>query len=174
MRALFIGGTGNISGAVSRMAVERGIDLFLFLAPLRQSEPPLAEYVPFVDYQLNNLIKVAHECGKPTGVVINFLATGQSWLAAAGLHTNGYSLARAVLARSGLALADPLPGGAGERMRVRRGRAEARAAGRLAGQGVPPFVPHARRVGVSHAGAGSRLSPQPAVCALQPDVSAGG
>jgi len=35
-------------------------------------------------------------------------------LAAAGLHTNGYSLARAVLARSGVALADPLPGGAGE------------------------------------------------------------
>ena len=27
MRVLFIGGTGNISGAVSRLAVERGIDL---------------------------------------------------------------------------------------------------------------------------------------------------
>lgn len=35
-------------------------------------------------------------------------------LAAAGLHTNGYSLARAVLARSGLGLDDLLPGGAGE------------------------------------------------------------
>ncbi len=35
-------------------------------------------------------------------------------LASQGLHTNGYSLARAVLARSGLGLADPLPGGAGE------------------------------------------------------------
>jgi phosphoribosylformylglycinamidine cyclo-ligase len=35
-------------------------------------------------------------------------------LASHGLHTNGYSLARAVLARSGLALADPLPGGGGE------------------------------------------------------------
>ncbi len=35
-------------------------------------------------------------------------------LASAGLHTNGYSLARAVLARSGLGLGDPLPGGAGE------------------------------------------------------------
>jgi phosphoribosylformylglycinamidine cyclo-ligase len=31
-----------------------------------------------------------------------------------GLHTNGYSLARRVLAASGLTLADPLPGGAGE------------------------------------------------------------
>ena len=29
MRVLFIGGTGNISGAVSRMAVERGIELVL-------------------------------------------------------------------------------------------------------------------------------------------------
>ncbi|MBN2098675.1 MAG: CoA-binding protein [Dehalococcoidia bacterium] len=67
-----------------------GIDLFLFLAPLRQSEPPLAEYVPFVDYQLSNLIKVAHECGKPTGVVINLLATGQSWLAASGLQQKCY------------------------------------------------------------------------------------
>jgi phosphoribosylformylglycinamidine cyclo-ligase len=36
-------------------------------------------------------------------------------LAAAGLHTNGYSLARRVLADSGLALADPLPG-SGERI----------------------------------------------------------
>ena len=35
-------------------------------------------------------------------------------LASAGLHTNGYSLARKVLAASGLGLRDPLPGGAGE------------------------------------------------------------
>jgi phosphoribosylformylglycinamidine cyclo-ligase len=35
-------------------------------------------------------------------------------LASQGLHTNGYSLARAVLGRSGLGLGDPLPGGAGE------------------------------------------------------------
>ena len=35
-------------------------------------------------------------------------------LAGSGLHTNGYSLARRVLAESGLALEDPLPGGAGE------------------------------------------------------------
>jgi len=34
-------------------------------------------------------------------------------LGSAGLHTNGYSLARAVLARSGLRPADALPGGAG-------------------------------------------------------------
>jgi phosphoribosylformylglycinamidine cyclo-ligase len=35
-------------------------------------------------------------------------------LASAGLHTNGYSLARKVRAASGLGLGDPLPGGAGE------------------------------------------------------------
>ena len=35
-------------------------------------------------------------------------------LAANGLHTNGYSLARRVLADSGLALTAPVPGGAGE------------------------------------------------------------
>ena len=35
-------------------------------------------------------------------------------LAAAGLHTNGFSLARRVRAASGLSLGDPLPGGAGE------------------------------------------------------------
>jgi phosphoribosylaminoimidazole synthetase len=35
-------------------------------------------------------------------------------VAGSGLHTNGYSLARRVLATSGLALTSPLPGGAGE------------------------------------------------------------
>jgi phosphoribosylformylglycinamidine cyclo-ligase len=35
-------------------------------------------------------------------------------LASQGLHTNGFSLARRVLAQSGLGLADPLPGGVGE------------------------------------------------------------
>jgi phosphoribosylformylglycinamidine cyclo-ligase len=35
-------------------------------------------------------------------------------LGSMGLHTNGYSLARRVLARSGLRLEDPLPGGGGE------------------------------------------------------------
>lgn len=35
-------------------------------------------------------------------------------LGSAGLHTNGYSLARAVLSRSGLTMGDPLPGGGGE------------------------------------------------------------
>jgi phosphoribosylaminoimidazole (AIR) synthetase len=37
-------------------------------------------------------------------------------LAGSGLHTNGYSLARGLLAASGLALEAPLPGGAGERV----------------------------------------------------------
>jgi phosphoribosylformylglycinamidine cyclo-ligase len=37
-------------------------------------------------------------------------------LASSGLHTNGYSLARRILAASGLALGAPLPGGTGESM----------------------------------------------------------
>ena len=37
-------------------------------------------------------------------------------VAGSGLHTNGYSLARRVLAASGLALEAPLPGGTGERV----------------------------------------------------------
>jgi phosphoribosylformylglycinamidine cyclo-ligase len=37
-------------------------------------------------------------------------------IAGSGLHTNGYSLARRVLASSGLGLEAPLPGGAGERL----------------------------------------------------------
>ena len=37
-------------------------------------------------------------------------------LGGSGLHTNGYSLARRVLAASGLALDQPLPGGEGERL----------------------------------------------------------
>ena len=76
--------------AIETLLKWEGIDLFLFLAPLRQSEPPLAEYVPFVEYQLANLIKASSECGKPTGVVINLLATGQSWLAAAALQQKCY------------------------------------------------------------------------------------
>jgi phosphoribosylformylglycinamidine cyclo-ligase len=43
---------------------------------------------------------------KPGAVVLG--------LAADGLHTNGYSLARRILAESKLALSDPLPDGAGE------------------------------------------------------------
>ena len=35
-------------------------------------------------------------------------------MASSGLHTNGYSLARKVVAESGLGLTDPLPGGSGE------------------------------------------------------------
>jgi phosphoribosylformylglycinamidine cyclo-ligase len=37
-------------------------------------------------------------------------------IAGSGLHTNGYSLARRVLAATGLALEAPLPGGAGQRV----------------------------------------------------------
>jgi nucleoside-diphosphate-sugar epimerase len=39
MRVLFAGGTGNISGAVSRLAVERGIDLVLLNRGIRDAVP---------------------------------------------------------------------------------------------------------------------------------------
>lgn len=40
MRVLFIGGTGFISTAVSRQAVERGIDLYVLNRGLRKENPP--------------------------------------------------------------------------------------------------------------------------------------
>ncbi len=38
MKALFIGGTGNISTSVSRLCIERGIDLYLLNRGLRKVE----------------------------------------------------------------------------------------------------------------------------------------
>jgi len=67
-----------------------GIDLFLFLAPLRHTELELATYLPILDYQLNNIIKVAAGSSKPMAVVIDYLATGESWLAASGVQRRCY------------------------------------------------------------------------------------
>ena len=67
-----------------------GIDLFLYAAPLRQSEMRLADFVPLVDYQLRNVIGAAAGSGRPLAVVINLMATGQSRLAAAGLQQKCY------------------------------------------------------------------------------------
>lgn len=43
MKILFIGGTGNISASVSRLALERGLDLFLFRRGQRAVEIPGAQ-----------------------------------------------------------------------------------------------------------------------------------
>lgn len=67
-----------------------GIDLFLYVAPMRQSELRLAEFVPMVEYQLNSVIRAAADCSKPAAVVFNLMATGQSRLAAAGLQQKCY------------------------------------------------------------------------------------
>jgi nucleoside-diphosphate-sugar epimerase len=43
MKVLFIGGTGNISTSVSRLCVERGIDLYLLNRGLKRSDIPKAK-----------------------------------------------------------------------------------------------------------------------------------
>ena len=45
MKVLFIGGTGNISSSVSRLAVERGIELFLLNRGVRASSIPGAKMI---------------------------------------------------------------------------------------------------------------------------------
>ncbi|MBN1997311.1 SDR family oxidoreductase [candidate division KSB1 bacterium] len=45
MKVLFIGGTGNISSAVSRLAVDRGIDLYLLNRGKRQVDIPKARQI---------------------------------------------------------------------------------------------------------------------------------
>ena len=71
MRALFIGGTGNISGAVSRMAVERGIDLFL-LNRGRHGTVPGARSLA-ADYADDAAVEAA--LGKTTfDAVVNWIA----------------------------------------------------------------------------------------------------
>jgi phosphoribosylformylglycinamidine cyclo-ligase len=66
-------------------------------------------------------------------------------LAASGLHTNGYSLARRVLAGSGLALEAQLPGGAGESL----GEALL-APHRWYGKALLPLVEHGRVRALAH------------------------
>ena len=45
MKALFIGGTGNISTEVSKLAIERGIDLYLLNRGTRKAEIPGARSI---------------------------------------------------------------------------------------------------------------------------------
>ncbi len=79
-----------------------GIDLFLYVSPLRQSELSLAEFVPLVEYQLRNVIRAAAGGGKPAAVVFNLMATGQSRLAATALQQRCYE--------AGLPTYDSVPG----------------------------------------------------------------
>ncbi len=67
-----------------------GIDLFLYAAPLRQSELRLADHVPMVEYQVTSLIRAAAGCHKPVAVIFNLMATGQSRLAATALQQKCY------------------------------------------------------------------------------------
>ena len=66
-------------------------------------------------------------------------------LASSGLHTNGYSLARRVLADSGLRLSDPLPGGSGESL-----GAALLAPHRWYGRAVLPLLPQSGLRAMAH------------------------
>jgi len=61
------------------------IDSLLFLAPLRHTELSLETYLPMLDWQFDSLIRVAPGSSKPVAVVLNYLASGESWRAAVSL-----------------------------------------------------------------------------------------
>lgn len=73
MKALFIGGTGNISGACSRMALERGIELSILSRGLRgHSELSDAR---FITADINSIQEVKAKLkGEHFDVVVNFIA----------------------------------------------------------------------------------------------------
>ncbi len=56
MKALFIGGTGIISTAVSKLAVEKGIDLFLLNRGLQKEFFPKG--ATHIESNINDIVKV--------------------------------------------------------------------------------------------------------------------
>jgi len=73
MRALFIGGTGNISSACAQLAVERGIDLTLITRGKRTFSQPSA--VRTVNMDIDNHAAVAQALGDATfDTVVDWIA----------------------------------------------------------------------------------------------------
>jgi len=73
MRALFIGGTGNISNACSQLALARGIDLYILNRGQRsQSELPEATFIT-ADINKGQEVKAKLK-GEKFNVVVNFIA----------------------------------------------------------------------------------------------------
>jgi len=72
MQALFIGGTGNISTAVSRLAVARGIDLFLLNRGRHESGVSGAQQLAVDVNDQRALARVLE--GRRWDVVVNFIA----------------------------------------------------------------------------------------------------
>lgn len=73
MKVLFIGGTGLISEAVTRLAVERGIDLYLFNRGERQQFVPAGANVLIGDIRDKESVRKAIE-GHQFDVVVNWIA----------------------------------------------------------------------------------------------------
>lgn len=77
MKALFIGGTGLISQACTRLASERGIDLHLLNR--RQRDVSLPESIKTIQADIRDPDKVRHAIGDQTfDVVANFVAFNES------------------------------------------------------------------------------------------------
>ncbi len=72
MKVLFIGGTGNISAAVSRLAVQRGMDLYLLNRGKRQADIPGAKTLTA---DIHNLGETASQLlGHTWDAVVNWIA----------------------------------------------------------------------------------------------------
>jgi len=72
MKVLFIGGTGNISTAVSRLAVQRGMDLYLLNRGQRQVDIPGAKTLTA---DIHNFSETAAQLlGHTWDVVVNWIA----------------------------------------------------------------------------------------------------
>jgi len=81
MKVLFIGGTGNISSAVSRLALTRGVDLYLLNRGTRPLDVPGAKSIVG---DIKNPASVAQALhGHDWDVVVNWIAfinlNGNDW-----------------------------------------------------------------------------------------------
>jgi nucleoside-diphosphate-sugar epimerase len=72
MKVLFIGGTGNISTSVSRLAIQRGVDLYLLTRGQRQVDIPGAK---ILTADIHNFGETAAQLlGHTWDVVVNWIA----------------------------------------------------------------------------------------------------
>lgn len=73
MKALFIGGTGNISTACSKLCLEKGIDLYILNRGNRKV--PGLEEASFITADVNNIAQIQEQLeGHGFDVVVNFIA----------------------------------------------------------------------------------------------------
>ncbi len=72
MKVLFIGGTGNISTSVSRLAIQRGMDLYLLNRGQRQADIPGAKTITADIHQPGSV--AGQLAGHTWDVVVNWIA----------------------------------------------------------------------------------------------------